>query len=75
MGHSLGRHGLNGLEIAMLVVFTPLFYQLSTGFWTAIIGLAVSRKSDPLTLLNTLSDDDRCADLSASTKVNFGVGQ
>ena len=73
MGHSLGRNGLNGLEIAMLAVFTPLFYQLSTGFWTAIIGLAVSRKSDPLNLLNTLSDEDKAAPLSASTAIIMPV--
>ena len=73
MGHSLARNGLNGLEIAMLAVFTPLFYQLSTGFWTAIIGLAVSRKSDPLNLLNTLSDEDKAAPLSASTAIIMPV--
>ena len=39
---SLSREGLNVLEIAMLAVFAPLFYQLSVGFWTALIGLHVS---------------------------------
>src|SRR5689334_3803649 len=63
LADSLGRDGLNPLEIVMLVVFAPLFYQLAVGFWTAVIGLFVSgrRTRDPLNLDRSLTDEERAA--------------
>lgn len=72
LGATLGRDGLNGVEIAMLAVFTPLFYQLAVGFWTAVIGLflvAFRRDSDPLDLSNTLTEEERSAKITASTAI------
>ena len=72
---SLGRDGLNPLETAMLVVFAPLFYQLSVGFWTAVIGLYVSgrRTADPLNLANALTSAERDAKLTATTAIIMPV--
>jgi membrane glycosyltransferase len=75
LADSLGRDGLNPLEIVMLVVFAPLFYQLAVGFWTAVIGLFVSgrRTRDPLNLDRSLTDEERAAKLTASTAVIMPV--
>ena len=75
MGDTLGRDGLNGVEIAMLAVFAPLFYQLATGFWTALIGLHISgrRAGDPLNLMRSLSDEERGAELTATTAIIMPV--
>ncbi len=75
LGDSLSRGGLNVLEIAMLVVFAPLFYQLSVGFWTAIIGLVVSgrRSRDPLNLATSLTEQERMAKITASTAIIMPV--
>lgn len=75
LADSLGREGLNPLETAMLVVFAPLFYQLSVGFWTAVIGLYVSgrRTRDPLNLAHSLTDAEREAKLTASTAIIMPV--
>lgn len=75
LGDSLGRDGLNPLETGMLVVFAPLFYQLSVGFWTAVIGLFVSgrRTQDPLNLARSLTPEERAANLNASTAIIMPV--
>ena len=75
LADSLSRDGLHPLEIAMLVVFAPLFYQLSAGFWTAVIGLYVSgrRHRDPLNLAHALTDTEKSAKLTASTAIIMPV--
>ncbi len=68
---------MHGLEWAMLLVFTPLFYQLATGFWLASIGLYVSRSgargSDPLNLDNSLKSEDFAKPLEATTAIIMPV--
>ena len=56
----LAEHGLRWCEIALLIVFIPLYYQLNNGFWTALIGVWLLNRPypDPLDLWNTLSADD-----------------
>jgi membrane glycosyltransferase len=66
---------LFGMEWAMLVVFTPLFYQLATGFWLAIIGLQVSRKKegDPMNLENSLKPEDSDRPIDGTTAIIMPV--
>ena len=67
----LGTNGLRWSEIALLVVFVPLYYQLNSGFWTALVGVWLMNrpKSDPLELWRTLSPDDYKQPLGANTAV------
>ena len=67
----LGRDGLRKSEIALLLVFIPLYYQLNTGFWTALIGVWLMNrpKDDPLDLWKTLAPADYEAPLKASTAI------
>ncbi len=66
---------LHGIEWAMLAVFTPLFYQLATGFWLAIIGLYVGRKrnTDPLNLMNSVRPEDDDKPLDGTTAIIMPV--
>ncbi len=75
LGHVLLRdRQLNWLEVLMLLVFAPLFYQLSVGFWTALIGLYVAgRKTDPLNLDNSLTPEEADAPIHASTAIIMPV--
>ncbi|HEX2750288.1 MAG TPA: glucans biosynthesis glucosyltransferase MdoH, partial [Verrucomicrobiales bacterium] len=75
LADSLGRDGLNLVEIAMLAVFAPLFYQLGVGFWTALIGLFVSgrRAPDPLNLATSLTFEERTAKLTVGTAIIMPV--
>jgi len=75
LGDALSAGGFKLLEIAMLVVFAPLFYQLSVGFWTAVIGLYITgrRTPDPLNLARSLTDAERSAKLTASTAIIMPV--
>ena len=68
-------NGLNGLEIAMVVVFTPLFYQLATGFWLAIMGVYIkaARTPDPLDLTNSLKPEEHAARLDGSVGIIMPV--
>ena len=72
---SLGRNGYNLIDFIMLGVFTPLFYQLSVGFWTALIGLylLMRNKKDPFDLSGSLTDDERRAEIGASTAIIMPV--
>ncbi|MES2708668.1 MAG: glucans biosynthesis glucosyltransferase MdoH [Verrucomicrobiota bacterium] len=72
---SLGRNGFNFIDFAMLAVFAPLFYQLSVGFWTAIIGLYLLTfgKKDPLDLSRSLTEDEKQAPVQASTAIIMPV--
>ena len=67
----LGQGGLRKSEIALLLVFLPLYYQLNTGFWTALVGVWLMNrpKSDPLELWRTLAQEDYEKPLEASTAV------
>ncbi len=66
---------LNWLEIAMVLVFLPLFYQLATGFWLAMFGLFVKalRKKDPLNLATSITEEDRAAPLDGSVGIIMPV--
>lgn len=68
---SLGRNGYNFIDFIMLGVFAPLFYQLSVGFWTAIIGLYLITfgKKDPLDLSRSLTDQEKQAPVQATTAI------
>ena len=68
-------NGLNGLEITMVVVFTPLFYQLAIGFWLAIMGVYIkaARTPDPLDLTNSLKPEDHAAPLDGSVGIIMPV--
>ena len=67
----LGEHGLRTAEIALIAVFVPLYYQLNTGFWTALIGVWLMNrpKHDPLDLWRTLSADDYREPIAVNTAV------
>ena len=76
LGHVMMRDDrLNWLEILMLAVFAPLFYQLSVGFWTAIIGLYISGRKgrDPLNLMHNMTEAERTADIATSTAIIMPV--
>jgi membrane glycosyltransferase len=66
---------INGFEWAMLLVFTPLFYQLATGFWLAVIGLYVqkSRNTDPLNMENSLKPEDLDKPIQGTTAIIMPV--
>ena len=72
---SLGRNGYNMIDFIMIGVFTPLFYQLSVGFWTALIGLylLMRGKKDPFDLSRSLTDGERRAEIGASTAIIMPV--
>jgi membrane glycosyltransferase len=63
--------GLSPIEIALLVVFVPLYYQLNVGFWTALIGVWLMNrpKPDALDLNTALSKEDHEAPLQATTAI------
>jgi membrane glycosyltransferase len=66
---------LNWLEKFMVLVFTPLFYQLTTGFWLAVIGLYVSKTkgADPLDLTNSLKEEPPDKPVVGSTAIIMPV--
>jgi membrane glycosyltransferase len=54
MADLLWRGGLDGLEIALLVLFVVLFAHIATGFCTALIGFfVVNRGGDSCRIANT----------------------
>ncbi|MFZ4763781.1 MAG: glucans biosynthesis glucosyltransferase MdoH [Roseimicrobium sp.] len=63
--------GLQWYEIALLVVFLPLYYQLNVGFWTALTGIWMMNRPnpDPLDLLRSITRDDVAAPLNATTAI------
>jgi len=67
----LSRYGMHWHEIGLLIVFVPLFYQLNTGFWTALIGIWMMNrpKPDPLDLMRTIPRDDMDSPLGATTAI------
>jgi membrane glycosyltransferase len=51
----LWRGGLDGIEIALLVLFVVLFAHIATGFCMALIGFfIVNRGGDPCRIVNTV---------------------
>jgi membrane glycosyltransferase len=55
MADLLWRGGLDGLEVALLILFVILFANIATGFCTALIGFFVlNRGGDPCRLSNTV---------------------
>lgn len=71
----LARDSLNWLEVGMILVFIPLFYQLATGFWLAMVGLYVSvqPKPDPLDLSKSLKPEEREGPLDGSVAIIMPV--
>jgi membrane glycosyltransferase len=67
--------GLNWLEVGMILVFTPLFYQLVTGFWLAVMGLFVKMTGDkdPLDLTHSLKPEDAELPLNGSVGIIMPV--
>ncbi len=60
--------GYRNAKIGLLICFVPLFYQLNSGFWTALIGVWLQNrpKDDPTDLWNTIEDDDGPIDASTA---------
>ncbi len=67
----LAEHGLRWSELALLMVFIPLYYQLNVGFWTALFGVWLMNrpKPDPLDLWRSLTPEDHEQPISASTAI------
>ena len=67
--------GISGMDWAMLVVFVPLFFQLSMGFWVVLLGLWTKyvKKSDALAIDDKLTDDEWNAVPLAPTAVLIPV--
>ncbi|MCE9518784.1 MAG: glucans biosynthesis glucosyltransferase MdoH [Verrucomicrobia bacterium] len=67
----LSRYGMHWHETGLLIVFVPLFYQLNTGFWTALLGIWMMNrpKPDPLDLMRTIPRDDMDSPLGATTAI------
>jgi len=65
--------GYRNAKIGLLICFVPLFYQLNSGFWTALIGVWLQNRptDDPTNLWNTIQDDD--GPLSANTAIIIPV--
>lgn len=57
MADILWRGGLDGIEIAMLILFVPLFTMVTLGFTQAVFGFFIMlRKKDPYSISRTLPD-------------------
>lgn len=67
----LWRSGISGLEIALLVLFVPLFGMVSLGFVQAVCGFFILlRKRDPYSISRTLPEDPpKPADMPATAIV------
>ncbi|MBL9133634.1 MAG: glucans biosynthesis glucosyltransferase MdoH, partial [Verrucomicrobiaceae bacterium] len=67
--------GFRWSEIGLLVCFVPLFYQLNSGFWTALIGVWLQNrpKDDPTNLWNTIKDEDPATPLTANVAIIIPV--
>lgn len=72
---NLAEHGLRWSEIALILVFAPLCYQLNVGFWTALFGVWLMNrpKPDPLDPWLTLSAEDLEQPITASTAIIMPV--
>jgi len=54
----LWRGGISGLEIAMLVLFVPLFGMVTLGFVQAVCGFFILlRRQDPFSISRTIPDE------------------
>jgi membrane glycosyltransferase len=72
MADLLWRGGLNGIEIALLILFVILFAHVAAGFCTAMVGFYVlNRGGDSSRITVTLKPDD--APLLASTAIVMPV--
>lgn len=65
--------GYRNAKIGLLICFVPLFYQLNSGFWTALIGVWLQNRptDDPTNLWDTIENED--GPLSASTAIIIPV--
>ena len=67
----LSEHGMRWSEWALLAAFVPLYYQLNTGFWTALFGVwLMNRPSpDPLDLWRSLTPEEHEQPITAGTAI------
>src|SRR4051812_8378402 len=76
MADVLWRDGLNGVEIALLILFVILFAHVAAGFCTALVGLyVINRGGDSSRITNTLPADKHALDEAtlASTAIIMPV--
>jgi membrane glycosyltransferase len=72
MADLLWRGGLNGIEIALLILFMILFAHVAAGFCTALVGFYVmNRGGDSSRITNTLGPDEE--PMLASTAIVMPV--
>ena len=71
----LSERGMRWSEWGLLAVFTPLYYQLNVGFWTALFGLWLMNRPghDALDLWRTLKPEDHQEAITASTAIIMPV--
>lgn len=71
----LSERGMRWSEWGLLAVFTPLYYQLNVGFWTALFGLWLMNRPghDALDLWRTLKPEDHDEEITASTAIIMPV--
>jgi len=71
----LSERGMRWSEWGLLAVFTPLYYQLNVGFWTALFGLWLMNRPghDALDLWRTLKPEDHEEAITASTAIIMPV--
>jgi membrane glycosyltransferase len=71
----LADHGWRWGEVAIWLVFLPLYYALNGGFWTALIGVWMQNQPghDPVDLWQTIANDDFTDELTASTAIIIPV--
>jgi membrane glycosyltransferase len=71
----LSERGMRWSEWGLLAVFTPLYYQLNVGFWTALFGLWLMNRPghDTLDLWRTLKPEDHDEEITASTAIIMPV--
>ncbi len=71
----LSERGMRWSEWGLLAVFTPLYYQLNVGFWTALFGLWLMNRPghDALDLWRTLKPEDHEEEITASTAIIMPV--
>ncbi len=69
MADLLWRNGLQGLEIALLVLFVILFAHVAAGFCTALVGFYVINRGGDSSRITTTVKDDEDAPLASTAIV------
>ncbi len=67
----LSEHGMRWSEWALLAAFVPLYYQLNTGFWTALFGVWLMNRPHPdtLDLWRSLTPEEHEQPITAGTAI------